>query len=92
MALVEGDYCSEVKQTCEKSWYDKANRKTVCERFALTVQDRVIRNEMRVRLREVLPPATAPRTTTITTGRPRPTRARGSTARRSGSCSSSSPR
>jgi formylglycine-generating enzyme len=34
MALVEGDYCSEVKQTCEKSWYDKANRKTICERFA----------------------------------------------------------
>ncbi len=34
MSLVEGDYCSEVKQTCEKSWYDKANRKTICERFA----------------------------------------------------------
>jgi hypothetical protein len=34
MSLVDGDYCSEVKQTCEKSWYDKANRKVICERFA----------------------------------------------------------
>jgi hypothetical protein len=33
MALVEGDYCSEVKQTCAKSWYDAANRKEICERF-----------------------------------------------------------
>lgn len=33
MQLVDGDYCSEVKQVCAKSWYDRANRKTICERF-----------------------------------------------------------
>lgn len=33
MQLVAGKYCSEVKQVCAKSWYDRANRKTVCERF-----------------------------------------------------------
>lgn len=36
--------------------------------FALTVQDRVIRNEMRARLREVLPPAMAPRIGDLTVG------------------------
>lgn len=36
--------------------------------FALTVQDRVIRNEMRVRLREVLPPAMTPRINDLTVG------------------------
>jgi hypothetical protein len=33
MALVSGDYCSEVEHECKKSWYDKSNRKTVCEEF-----------------------------------------------------------
>ncbi len=34
MVLVDGEYCSEVKQTCDKSWYDPNNRKEICERFA----------------------------------------------------------
>lgn len=34
MLLVEGEYCTEVKHRCEESWYSKANRKTICERFA----------------------------------------------------------
>lgn len=34
MVLVEGDYCSEVEHECKKSWYDKSNKKTVCEEFA----------------------------------------------------------
>ena len=33
MALVDGDYCSEVEHECRRSWYDKSNRKTVCEEF-----------------------------------------------------------
>ena len=33
MVLVEGDYCSKVKQTCKKSWYAKWNKKKVCEDF-----------------------------------------------------------
>jgi hypothetical protein len=33
MALVDGDYCSEVEHECKRSWYDKSNRKTVCEEF-----------------------------------------------------------
>ena len=33
MQLVEGDYCTEVKHKCLESWYDKSNKKTVCERF-----------------------------------------------------------
>jgi hypothetical protein len=33
MALVDGDYCSEVEHECKKSWYDKSNRKKVCEEF-----------------------------------------------------------
>ncbi len=33
MALVEGDYCTEVEQKCKKSWFDKSNKKTVCEEF-----------------------------------------------------------
>src|SRR5688572_32945796 len=36
--------------------------------FALTVQDRVIRNEMRVRLRDVLPPAMTPRINDLSVG------------------------
>ncbi len=33
MVLVEGDYCTKVKQTCKKSWYAKWNKKKVCEDF-----------------------------------------------------------
>jgi hypothetical protein len=33
MKLVEGEYCSEVEHKCLKSWYDKSNKKTVCEQF-----------------------------------------------------------
>lgn len=36
MQLVAGDYCSEVEHECKKSWYDKSNKKTVCEEFAPT--------------------------------------------------------
>jgi hypothetical protein len=34
MALVDGDYCTEVEQKCLKSHYAKQNKKTICERFA----------------------------------------------------------
>jgi sulfatase modifying factor 1 len=34
MVLVEGEYCSDVEHECKKSWYDKSNKKTVCEEFA----------------------------------------------------------
>jgi formylglycine-generating enzyme len=33
MQLVAGTYCSEVRQTCAKGWYDKNNKKNICERF-----------------------------------------------------------
>ena len=33
MKLVQGEYCTEVEQTCLRSWYDKSNRKTICELF-----------------------------------------------------------
>jgi hypothetical protein len=33
MKLVEGDYCTEVEHKCKKSWFDKSNKKTVCEEF-----------------------------------------------------------
>ena len=33
MKLVEGDYCTEVAHKCLKSWYDKSNKKTICEEF-----------------------------------------------------------
>jgi hypothetical protein len=33
MQLVDGEYCSKVEMTCKKSWYDKSNKKTVCEEF-----------------------------------------------------------
>ena len=33
MKLVDGDYCSEVDQKCLKSWFDKSNKKTICEQF-----------------------------------------------------------
>lgn len=34
MKLVDGDYCSEVEHACLKSWFDKSNKKLVCEDFA----------------------------------------------------------
>lgn len=33
MLLIDGDYCTDVKHTCKRSWYDKSNKKTVCEEF-----------------------------------------------------------
>jgi sulfatase modifying factor 1 len=33
MILVEGDYCTEVEHRCKKSWFDKSNKKTICEEF-----------------------------------------------------------
>jgi len=33
MQLVDGDYCTEVKHKCLESWYDKSNKKTICEKF-----------------------------------------------------------
>ena len=33
MKLVDGDYCTDVDYECKKSWYDKSNKKTVCEEF-----------------------------------------------------------
>jgi hypothetical protein len=33
MKLVEGEYCSKVEHKCKRSWYDKVNKKTVCEEF-----------------------------------------------------------
>ena len=33
MKLVDGDYCTKLELTCKKSWYDKSNKKTVCEEF-----------------------------------------------------------
>jgi sulfatase modifying factor 1 len=36
--LVEGEYCTEVEHTCLKSWYDKSNKKKVCEEFAPTAK------------------------------------------------------
>ena len=38
MALVDGDYCTEVEQTCQKQWYAKANNKHVCELFDTNVK------------------------------------------------------
>jgi formylglycine-generating enzyme len=34
MQLIDGEYCSELERNCLKSWYDKSNKKTVCEEFA----------------------------------------------------------
>jgi hypothetical protein len=36
MALVEGDYCTEVEHTCKVEWYAEANKKRVCEEFEPT--------------------------------------------------------
>jgi len=33
MVLVEGEYCSKVSHTCISHWYDKSNKKKVCEEF-----------------------------------------------------------
>ncbi|MBI5532945.1 MAG: SUMF1/EgtB/PvdO family nonheme iron enzyme [Deltaproteobacteria bacterium] len=33
MIMVDGEYCTEVEQKCLKSWFDKSNKKTVCEVF-----------------------------------------------------------
>lgn len=33
MQLVEGEYCTDVEQTCRRSWFDQANKKKVCEEF-----------------------------------------------------------
>src|SRR5688500_16665788 len=33
MKLVDGEYCTDVDHVCKKSWFDKSNKKTVCEEF-----------------------------------------------------------
>ena len=33
MKLVDGEYCTKVEHVCKRSWYDKSNKKTVCEEF-----------------------------------------------------------
>jgi formylglycine-generating enzyme len=33
MILVDGDYCTDVEHSCKKSWFDKSNKKTICEEF-----------------------------------------------------------
>ena len=33
MVLVDGDYCTEVENSCKRSWYDKSNKKVICEEF-----------------------------------------------------------
>jgi sulfatase modifying factor 1 len=33
MVLVDGEYCTDVDYECLRSWYDKSNKKTVCEEF-----------------------------------------------------------
>lgn len=33
MLLVDGDYCDKVEHKCAESWYDKSNKKVVCEKF-----------------------------------------------------------
>ena len=33
MKLVDGEYCTKLELTCKRSWYDKSNKKTVCEEF-----------------------------------------------------------
>ncbi len=38
MKLVDGEYCTEVEHTCLRSWYDKSNKKKVCEEFAPTAK------------------------------------------------------
>lgn len=38
MKLVEGDYCTEVEHTCLREWFDKSNKKTICEEFEPTAK------------------------------------------------------
>jgi formylglycine-generating enzyme len=38
MKLVDGDYCTEVEHKCLKEWYDKSNKKTICEAFEPTAK------------------------------------------------------
>ena len=38
MKLVEGEYCSKVEHTCKNSWFDKSNKKVVCEEFEPTAK------------------------------------------------------
>jgi len=38
MQLVDGPYCTKVEHQCKRSWYDKSNKKTVCEEFEPTVR------------------------------------------------------
>jgi hypothetical protein len=38
MQLVDGEYCSEVEHVCKKSWFDKSNKKTICEEFEPTAR------------------------------------------------------
>lgn len=33
MKLIDGEYCTEVEHKCKKSWFDKSNKKVVCEEF-----------------------------------------------------------
>lgn len=33
MQLIDGEYCTEVEHKCKKSWFDKSNKKVVCEDF-----------------------------------------------------------
>jgi hypothetical protein len=33
MKIVDGEYCGEVEHKCLKSWFDKSNKKTICEEF-----------------------------------------------------------
>jgi sulfatase modifying factor 1 len=38
MKLVDGDYCTDVEHNCLKSWFDKSNKKKICEEFAPTAK------------------------------------------------------
>jgi hypothetical protein len=33
MKLVEGEYCTDVDHKCKKEWFDKSNKKVICEEF-----------------------------------------------------------
>jgi hypothetical protein len=38
MVFVEDEYCTEVEHVCKESWFDKSNKKTVCEEFEPTAK------------------------------------------------------
>jgi hypothetical protein len=38
MKLVEGSYCTEVEHKCKKEWFDKSNKKRICEEFEPTAK------------------------------------------------------